>query len=827
MYKSLALKIRIVLPFFLLGILFFIFFPKTVIAATNCNSNPVCTGCANPNNNTCGNNNGIGTGCVYTGYGGSTTNSCTSVTAPDQPNYCNYTAGCFSGYSCVNDVCYQDCSIGTCGGACADATMRYVTGSSQTCGSWFSSAGCYAFNSCSCTSGPTYGACTPQVNTCSTNNGTQTVTLYYTPRGDTYCTPLSYQQNCTQSNCSTNYSCSLETCVTNITVTSYIDTNHNGNFDSTENPFALLSTAISGHGSGITDANGKYIFSGLSTGTYSVSLTAPDGYAVTNTNPATVNLTSTNADAQVYFGLTAMEISGQVFVDYYHNGETSEYNGEQGTLSINGVRVPLDGAGKFTYTPPTVGTYTVTYTPSSTYINWGTNSRTYTITDTTPQVTNVAFSITPIFRIKGLIYNDVNKSSYFTSSTDPLLSTGTLTETGPTSKTVTINSDGTYTIEGLLSGEYTLKYTPPLGYEATYPPNATTNVVVGAPCNTHQNHDNDTTGQLIATSCDAYNNIDGLNFGVTNEFAWIQGICSDLRIDNGFTNKIPATADCNGTSAPYANICNSTDAGIIFSGNQNADFGLGNASANNWIVGGSGYPESFLPVNQTVIRTSYSYTKTSLKQAAITPIELSTKCTIPDCTLPKDLASGVYEVNDNLVIEPWDNGNISFTIQPINPYPRSDYPELVYPEKHIVLLISGTTTIKGKIIIPSSTKSTFTLISKGNIIVEPQVGESSIYSLSSDLDGLYSTDASFVVQSASTTGNSCQFDGTTVDKKLNIAGSVIVNAGETGGSFQNARDLCEYDASCPTTTFSLRTDFLLNAQDVLKRRNSTFEEQSP
>ncbi len=105
------------------------------------------------------------------------------------------------------------------------------------------------------------------------------------------------------------------------------------------------------------------------------------------------------------------------------------------------------------------------------------------------------------------------------------------------------------------------------------------------------------------------------------------------------------------------------------------------------------------------------------------------------------------------------------------------------------------------------------------------MGETSATSLNSDLDGFYSTDNSFIIQSA--TGGKCGVDGSSSDLKLNIGGAVLVNAGETGGSFQNQRDLCIKDTDCPVTTITQRIDLLLNAPAILKHKNNFFQEVAP
>ncbi len=261
----------------------------------------------------------------------------------------------------------------------------------------------------------------------------------------------------------------------------------------------------------------------------------------------------------------------------------------------------------------------------------------------------------------------------------PYSGSATVKITGPTNTTLTF-SGGTFTTgQTLYSGNYTIQYTNlPSGYQTTYPlngPPPSLQVSVGnypgqTQCYANGNHD---------SSCDANGNIIFADFGITNEFAWIQGVCSDLRVDNGFSDPVPPTANCGGTSAPYADICTSGSVGIIYTGNTDANFLTGGSSTAGWVVGGnqtSNYPESFTPVNQTIIRSSYSYVTTTLQQAGITATNLSTYCSFSSCTLNYNtqpiLPSGVYIVNGNLNL-------VGSYIEPAN--------------TNVTILVNGTTTL--------------------------------------------------------------------------------------------------------------------------------------
>ena len=230
-----------------------------------------------------------------------------------------------------------------------------------------------------------------------------------------------------------------------------------------------------------------------------------------------------------------------------------------------------------------------------------------------------------------------------------------------------------------------------------------------------------------------------------------------------------------------------------FTGDKNADFGRGTSSSTDWVVGGTSYPELFTPAKGNVIRTSYNYVNAQIKKAGLTPTDLSTYCTggLGSCSLSGALPHGLYIAN----------GNLNLTGPSYSFLANSDY----------VILVNGDLTISTQIHVP--TTSTATFIVAGDIIVAPTVGESTITSTASDIEGFYSTDNYFI------TG--------TGGLRLNIAGSVIVNAGLSGGTFQLQRDLGAGNANCPAFSIQERPDFILNAPDLIKYQNAIYREIAP
>lgn len=94
---------------------------------------------------------------------------------------------------------------------------------------------------------------------------------------------------------------------------------------------------------------------------------------------------------------------------------------------------------------------------------------------------------------------------------------------------------------------------------------------------------------------------------------------------------------------------------------------------------------------------------------------------------------------------------------------------------------------------------------------------SSVHCGCSSLDGWYIAGQSFVINSA----DDC------TDLRLNIYGTVVVNAERNGGTFQNKRDLCSVDTTIPTVSLTQRFDFILNAPEILRQQETLFHEVTP
>lgn len=485
-----------------------------------------------------------------------------------------------------------------------------------------------------------------------------------------------------------------------------------------------------------------------------------------------------------------------VYTDYNHDG--IQNGGDSGivvpvNLSTGGSGT-TDASGNAGWGGQTTGSKTISFTvPVNYQVSTPPNPYTFTLSTSNPNPT-ITFGTTPLYAISGRVFQDNNKNQKYDTG-EIGYGSGTIHITGPTAVTdMTAAADGTWsTPPTLLSGTYTVSYASALtpGFKFTTP--STFAVTVGNPagapvCNK---------GSSLDASCGGTNNgsVNGLDFGVTNNNPWNQSMCFDVRDDSGtYNDPIPAAPSCGGVTGAYNAITNAsctTGAGIIFTCDATPDFGLGSANANNWRAGGVATDqECFTNAGLNIIRTSYDYLKTTMQQSGITPLDMNqiTVCGIggiANCTLSSTLAKGIYLADGDLTLSP-GSGTYTFPVDLNNP-------------QGFIFLIHGNLTIQQNILVPAGSVAAFS--ASGNIYIDKTVGQ--VITTTSDstnntpnLEGLYSADANVVIQSYTSGTTTCNADGTPLDRKLNIVGSVVTNAAKAGGALLNNRDLCIYDTSC-------------------------------
>ncbi len=401
-------------------------------------------------------------------------------------------------------------------------------------------------------------------------------------------------------------------------------------------------------------------------------------------------------------------------------------------------------------------------------------------------INNKNFGVSAGHLITGSIFNDINKNRKKGASESNYI--GNFTITSSAGSTTTQNNAGTYSVVGLPPGTYTVSYTSPLpaGYQMIYPlngPPPTYSITVGPGCKA-----DNTTG----AACDAAGNITNLNFAINDSIPWIQSQGMDMRIDNGFTNYVGNSPACTGQFSIVPHV--SSNAGIIFSGDKTAEFGNGKASANGWVVGGSGFPELYKSTSSR-LSSSYASILTNVDRAGVSLTNLSPICNLENCTLSSNLPAGAYRADGNLTLNGYSFPN----------------------NRNYVFLVNGSLTLKGNIQIPDTSTALFT--ASNDIIVDRMVGSTPSCAAASNLAGFYSADNDVVIQGI----NDCTVSA---DKMLIFEGGLFVNAEIAGGVFKNNRDLCGGNYNYPSILFTGRPDFIVSAPGILKRKGFIYSEET-
>lgn len=624
--------------------------------------------------------------------------------------------------------------------------------------------------------------------------------------------------------------------------TLYNDVDDSGTINAGDTPFidgsqtvTLTPGSLSGNSSIV---NGTYTINNVYNRNYTASLPIPSGYKAVIPPSQAVNLCNANVSA-VNFLIQGFTISGNVNIDHNHNGSHDSYDEylNNATLALSGgytarPNTTTNASGYYIFHDLKGGVtgYNVTFTLPAGYQMVSANP----VNNITlgPDRT-VNFYITPLYTISGNVYKDNNKNRIKDggeTNYDPI----TITSTGDA---ITYPSAGLYKVTGLISGSYTISYISlPLDFEMTYPingPPPSFTVAVGkntpsvppAPytCNTNS-YNSAVCFQDAGTPYSG--SIQNLNFGITNSVPWWQCVGGDCRSDSGIDNPVPPNPPNppipnEGQCTRMAAITDvmSSQHGVFFSGNDSYSFCLGGicpdrASTNSWIVGGTTNPEIYSPVNNSVIRTSYNYLRTTARQNGLTEKDLATVCPGLNCTLPADLASGVYLANGNLTLT--GSGT-----PPTYTFPAS---------RNIVILINGELIINTNLIVPIGSSVTFS--ASTDIHVSRSIGVLYYQNCNPtthqycNIEGFYSAGGSFILDG---NGEPACSGGipSDIDSRLNIAGSIVTNGNLIGGAIVNQRDLCENNLACPSYSITERPDLILNAPEFLKVPTYVWNEAAP
>jgi hypothetical protein len=420
------------------------------------------------------------------------------------------------------------------------------------------------------------------------------------------------------------------------------------------------------------------------------------------------------------------------------------------------------------------------------------------------------------FSISGFVYTDTNKNTKYDPQpptneslyTGPVKLTGTacLNGTAPCTSFTTVANNGNFnTGINLPAGEYIVKLTsvPDSSYSIF---GNSYIVTVGPSCSPAP-------GQA-SSSCDANGNVLGVALGISNSNVWIQSTGGNIYMSNIQYSTIPANA-CGGN--PYMSIAQApanASPGIIYTGNSATDFGAGHASTNNWWVGGLGQYAEPIQISPTgAITTSYASISNLIAASgkAPTPLTSVAGCgNLSNCNLPSDLPAGAYTADVGV------DGTFKLTAQ-AGTFDKGDY----------VILVNGSgnsakTLIDSDISVPAG--NTLLVSSNIDIHVDKSVGWDDSTNTTSNIEGYYSTDGSFIVDGNTLDGKSCPGSP---DKRLNMQGAIVTNAVVTGsGTLQIHRDMCAGDL-CPTLSIQARPDYILNTPALYTRPTLIQQQVSP
>ena len=274
-----------------------------------------------------------------------------------------------------------------------------------------------------------------------------------------------------------------------ITGTVFVDMNTNGSFDAGDLGLAGRTVFLNNDGTGAPDASnpstttdslGKYYFTGLAPGNYSVREVVAAGVTLT-TNSQTVAVTANQTKAGVNFG-EAPSITGTVFTDL--NGDGTFSANEPGVanrtvfLNIDGTGVPdasnpsasTDANGNFVFSGLAAGSYSVKEVlQSNVTLTTPVQSAAVTSGNT---VHNLFFGERP--SITGTVFIDENGNAQFDTSEPGVPGQKVFLNVdnsgSPTSNPTAItDSNGVFSFTGLAPGNYTVMAVLPSGVTLTTP----------------------------------------------------------------------------------------------------------------------------------------------------------------------------------------------------------------------------------------------------------------------------------------------------------------------------------------------------------------------
>jgi hypothetical protein len=392
--------------------------------------------------------------------------------------------------------------------------------------------------------------------------------------------------------------------------TKWIDMNGNGQYDGSSedcanaNPVNVPGCSgvtinldgIDGMGtivdlSTVTDANGYYEFTNLKPGTYSITVSEPNGFfcSFPSTDPTlckytNIVLQSDDVSENNDFGdFSKAEIKGIKYDDKNGNGQwdsgemgvpgvTINLSGTDGMLNPVELSTTTDSNGIFSFQDLWPGTYTVIEeVPEDRIASTPTSSGPHVLTsDNITDLGHVFGNYIPAEK-HGLKFIDLDADGVYEPPEENCANVDSAHELGcegvtvhldgldgkgnPVHETTDTDENGAYSFIGLSPGEYTVTVDDPAGFYCSYPASCEWDVTLES----DENDTDNNFGDFLPVNVSAHKFFDFDRNGIQDGY---EPNMSDVLICLNYSNGTPVTHDIDGASIPGvdSNGCIYTDA---------------------------------------------------------------------------------------------------------------------------------------------------------------------------------------------------------------------------------------------------------------------------
>ncbi|MCP4105010.1 MAG: Cna B-type domain-containing protein [Desulfobacteraceae bacterium] len=226
-----------------------------------------------------------------------------------------------------------------------------------------------------------------------------------------------------------------------------------------------------------TVADGSYSFADVEEGSYTVQETDPEGFISTTSNSVQVSLPSGESGTANFGDHETGTVSGKVFNDT--NGNGKQDSGENGLGSVTVELVDESGQvietvttvadGSYSFADITEGVYTIRETDPTGFVSTTDNEVTVSVSAGGAGTANFGDQQEILSSITGIAWDDVNGNGTQDQGESGLggVTIELLDSEGNLMDVATTAADGTYVLEDVIPGAYTVQEIDPDGYTST------------------------------------------------------------------------------------------------------------------------------------------------------------------------------------------------------------------------------------------------------------------------------------------------------------------------------------------------------------------------